>query len=63
MIHEERGPVVARMTRPQQFIIDLWATKALKEWVGPLNMANAPWKLDIACTAYNPTYTGKPICG
>ncbi|MDP3495622.1 MAG: family 16 glycosylhydrolase [Hyphomonadaceae bacterium] len=62
MIHEERGPVVARMTRPQQFIIDLWATRALKEWVGPLNMSKAPWKLDIACVAYAPAYGSKSLC-
>ena len=62
LIHEERGPVVARMRRPQQFIIDLWATKALKEWVGPLNLSKAPWKLDIACVAYAPTYANKSLC-
>lgn len=62
LVHEERGAVVSRLRRTQEFIIDFWASSQLKEWVGPLNRGNAPWKLDIACTAYAPTYSGRELC-
>lgn len=57
-IHEESGPVAARVTRPQQFIIDLWGSTPLHDWVGPFDRSKAPWKLVVSCAAYSPTYTG-----
>ncbi|HEX7791791.1 MAG TPA: family 16 glycosylhydrolase, partial [Afipia sp.] len=62
LIHEERGPAAARLVRPQQINIDLWASTQLKDWLGPLNVAKAPWKLEISCVAYAPTYGGQSLC-
>lgn len=57
-VHEESGPVAARVIRPQQFIIDFWGSTPLRDWVGPFDRSKAPWKLEVSCAAYSPTYTG-----
>jgi endo-1,3-1,4-beta-glycanase ExoK len=62
MIHELAGPAVARLTRPQKIMLTQWASAQLHEWVGEFDPTRGPWKLDIACVAYAPTYEG-PICG
>lgn len=62
LIHEEKGPAAARLVRPQQINIDLWASTQLKDWLGPLNVAKAPWKLEIACVAYAPGRSDEPLC-
>ena len=51
------------LVRPQQLIlISLWASTPAKAWVGKINYANAPWKLEIACVAYEPAYAGESLC-
>lgn len=63
IIHEVKGEAAARLVRPQQLIVDLWATHKLNEWVGPLQISQGPWKLDIACIAYNPVAPrDQPLC-
>lgn len=62
LIHEERGPAAARLIRPQQINIDLWASTQLKDWLGPLNAAKAPWTLEVSCVAYAPSYGGQSLC-
>lgn len=62
MIHEERGPAAARLNRPQQFMINLWGSSKLKDWVGKFDIAKGPWSLDVACVAYAPTYRGESLC-
>jgi endoglucanase len=62
LVHEESGPRVARLTRPQQFLLSLWASRELEKWVGPFDPSGGPWALDIACVAYSPTYAGAPLC-
>lgn len=62
MIFEQKGGAAARLVRPQQFIINLWGSSKLTDWVGPLKHSRAPWKLEIACVAYDPTYAGRTIC-
>lgn len=57
-VHEESGPVAARVIRPQQFIIDFWGSTPLRDWVGPFDRSKAPWKLEVSCAAYSPTYAG-----
>ncbi len=62
LIYEERGGAASRVSRPQEFFIHFWASSQLEAWVGKLNRNAAPWELQIACTAYAPTYSGKPLC-
>ena len=62
LIHEEKGAVVRRLTRPQQFIVHFWASDPLKHWLGPLDVTRAPWKFDIACLAYSPSYSAETPC-
>ncbi len=62
MIFEETGPAAIRLVRPQQFIFDLWGSTQLKKWVGNIDHNRAPWKLEIACAAYEPTYPGRELC-
>jgi hypothetical protein len=47
--------------RPQQLILNLWASEQLDSWVGKLDLAKAPWRLDVSCMAYAATYSGR-IC-
>lgn len=61
LIHVEDGPAARRVTRPQQFILNLWASKELHAWVGRIDMKRAPWRLDVSCIAYAPAYSGS-IC-
>lgn len=62
LIFEETGPAVAGLVRPQQLIFDLWGSSELREWVGPFDQSKGPWKLEIACVAYEPAYPGRAIC-
>lgn len=61
LIHAETGPVARRVTRPQQLILSLWGSRELDAWVGKLDAARAPWRLEVTCVAYNPDYAGE-IC-
>ncbi len=61
VIHEETGPAVRRLVRPQQFIVSLWASRELSSWVGNLDTSRAPWRMDVRCIAYAPAYSG-PLC-
>ena len=62
MVHEVIGGPASRITRPQQLMFDLWSTKQLHQWAGAVNMARAPWTLQVACVAYQPKYDGKQLC-
>jgi endo-1,3-1,4-beta-glycanase ExoK len=61
LIHEVTGPAARNLVRPQQFIVSLWASRELREWVGDLDISRAPWRMDVSCVAYSPTYSG-PLC-
>lgn len=61
LVHAVNGGAARRLVRPQQVILNLWASEQLHSWVGKLDLAKAPWRLDVSCTAYAPTYAG-PIC-
>lgn len=62
LIHEVTGSAARRLVRSQQFLISLWGSRKLNGWVGDLDTSRAPWRLEIACVAYAPRYSG-PICG
>ncbi len=61
LVHEEAGPAARRVVRPQKLLFSLWGSKTLGPWAGEMNRAQAPWRLDIACAAYAPSYTA-PLC-
>jgi beta-glucanase (GH16 family) len=62
LIHQETDAGVARLNRPQQYIVSLWASRQLKDWVGELDPSRGPWTLDVSCIAYAPEYPGKRLC-
>ena len=62
MVHEVVGGAAARLTRPQQIIISLLGSKKLSSWLGPLDMAKAPWTMEVACVAYAPERPTKALC-
>jgi endo-1,3-1,4-beta-glycanase ExoK len=62
LVHEVVGGAASRVNRPQQFFINLWGSSMLKDWVGRLDNTKGPWTLDVSCTAYAPTYSGKSLC-
>ncbi len=59
---EQTGGAATRLVRPQQFLMSLWGSEMLKQWVGPLNLAGGPWKLEISCVAYSPSYSDQSKC-
>ena len=61
LVHEVKGGAAARLVRPQQVILNLWASEQLDDWVGKLDLTKAPWRLDVSCMAYALTYES-PIC-
>lgn len=61
LVHAETGGAARRIVRPQQLILNLWASGQLDSWVGKLDLAKAPWRLDVSCMAYAATYSGR-IC-
>ncbi|MDP3736598.1 MAG: family 16 glycosylhydrolase [Hyphomonadaceae bacterium] len=62
LVHEETGDNVGKLNRPQQFLVSLWSSRQLKDWVGDLDASKAPWFLDVSCIAYAPEYAGKRLC-
>lgn len=62
LAHVETGGSVGQLNRPQQFLVSLWASRKLKDWVGDLDSSRVPWFLDVSCVAYAPEYTGKRLC-
>ncbi len=61
LVHAESGGAARRLVRPQQMILNLWASERLDSWVGKLDLARAPWRLDVSCMAYAASYSGR-IC-
>ena len=61
LIYTESGPAARRVTRPQQLILSVWGSKELEAWVGKIDLKRAPWKLEVSCVAYAPSYSG-PVC-
>lgn len=62
MVHEARGPEVARLTRPQRFYINVWNSRELYRWVGQIDPSEAPHTLTVACVARAPEYRGVSLC-
>lgn len=62
MVHEVVGGAAARLTRPQQIIVNLLGSRKLSSWLGPLDMAKAPWTMQVACVAYAPDRPTRPLC-
>lgn len=58
LAHEETGAPARNLVRPQQLILNLWASRELKSWVGPLNTKQGPWRLEFSCVAYATGYSG-----
>ncbi len=61
LVHAETGGAAQRLVRPQQLLVSLWGSKKLGAWAGELNPSEGPWRLDLACIAYAPSYSG-PLC-
>jgi beta-glucanase (GH16 family) len=62
MVWEASDPIIQRMTKPEQFMIDLWATEQLYRWAGYVDADAGPWRLIIACAAQAREYPGHSLC-
>lgn len=62
LVHISRGGRVAELTRPQQMFVSLWNSVRMPRWLGPVNPAEAPWRMTVSCVAYAPTYEGRALC-
>ena len=58
LAHEETGTAARNLVRPQQLILNLWGSRELHAWVGPLDTKQGPWRLEFSCVAYAATFTG-----
>ncbi len=62
LVHEARGADIESMTRPQRFIVNLWNSEQLREWVGPIEAVSGSWTLNVTCVAHAAEYPGQAIC-
>jgi endo-1,3-1,4-beta-glycanase ExoK len=62
LVHISRGGRVAELTQPQQMFASLWNSVRMPRWLGPLDPAEAPWRMVVSCMAYAPTYEGRSLC-
>lgn len=62
VVHEARGDAIERMDRNQRFYVSLWNSTELFRWVGRINPAQAPWRLDVSCVAQAAVYSGRSLC-
>jgi endo-1,3-1,4-beta-glycanase ExoK len=62
LIHQETSGRALKIDRAQQMLISLWGSKELDAWVGKLDVEKGPWRLDVSCAAYAPSYQGRQLC-
>ena len=62
VVHEARGAAIERLDRNQRFYVSLWNSTELYRWVGRIDPAQAPWRLDVACVAQAAAYAGRSLC-
>lgn len=62
VVHEARGAAIEHMDRSQRFYVSLWNSRELYRWVGRIDPAQAPWRLDVACVAQAAAYVGRSLC-
>lgn len=63
LLHEVTGANGALPQRPQRLYLHLWNTETLTDWLGPILPWEGPWRLNVACIAYAPSYQGQSLCG
>jgi endo-1,3-1,4-beta-glycanase ExoK len=61
-VHEEHGRVAAGLTRPQNFLFDLWGSETLPLWMGKIDPDGGPYVATISCFAYAKSYEGRALC-
>lgn len=62
MVHEERGERGPLPRRMQRLYLHLWNTQTLNQWLGPILPWQGPWRANVSCIAYSPTYLGRQLC-
>lgn len=62
LLHEETGSDGPLPQATQRLYLHLWNTETLDEWLGPILPWEGPWRLNVSCIAYAPSYEGRPIC-
>lgn len=63
MVHEENGTNGPIPHRRQRLYLHLWNTDTLTEWLGRILPWEGPWRLNVSCIAYAPTYENRSLCG
>ncbi len=62
MVHEATGPIVRKIRRPQRLHMSLLGTEELHAWAGRIDPEAGPWRLEVSCMAYSPSYNGSSLC-
>jgi endo-1,3-1,4-beta-glycanase ExoK len=61
LVHTSRAHV-GELIRPQQIFTSMWNSVRMPRWLGPFDPAGAPHAMTVACIAYAPRYSGRPLC-
>ena len=62
MVHEETGSNGPLPQGTQRLYLHMWNTETLNDWLGPILPWEGPWRLNVSCIAYAPTYAGRSLC-
>jgi len=62
LLHEETGTNGPLPQATQRLYLHLWNSETLTEWLGPILPWEGPWRLQVSCIAYAPSYAGASLC-
>lgn len=62
LFHEETGERGPLPQSEQRLYLHLWNSETLRGWLGPILPWDGPWRLNVSCIAYAPTYEGRSLC-
>lgn len=62
MVWEADDDILTHISKPEQFMLNLWATDALYRWAGHVDPNAGPWQMTVQCVAQAREYPGHSLC-
>ncbi len=62
LVFTSRGGRVNDLNRPQRVFASLWNSERMPRWLGRIDPAEAPWRMNVACIAHAPAYRRQSLC-
>lgn len=62
LFHEETGERGPLPQSEQRLYLHLWNSETLRGWLGPILPWDGPWRMEVSCVAYAPSYEGRSLC-